>query len=77
MPRHTSPATKARIVTMVDYGGMTYAEIAKEVGRAPTTVSRIYDRYHQSHDFDHVAPRSGRPRKLTKSDTHFLRENVQ
>ncbi|QRV97937.1 Transposable element Tcb2 transposase [Ceratobasidium sp. AG-Ba] len=68
MARNTSPATKARIVTMIERGAKSYAEVGRAVKRDPTTVSRIYKRYHKSHNFTAVGSRSGRPRKLTKYD---------
>ncbi|KDN35236.1 hypothetical protein RSAG8_11767, partial [Rhizoctonia solani AG-8 WAC10335] len=71
MPPHTSAADKAEIVAMVDHAKMSFAEVAGKVHRDATTVSRIYNRYHITRDFDVVAPRSGRPRKMTESDANF------
>src|ERR1044071_5633839 len=71
MGKHTSPASKAKIVTLLEHTELNYEEVAEQVGRDPTTVSCIYKRYQKTHDFDHVEPRSGRPRKLTKADAQF------
>ncbi|QRW18751.1 Transposable element Tcb2 transposase [Rhizoctonia solani] len=53
---------------MVDHGHKNFAQVAGEVGRDATTVSRIYKRYHQTQDYNQVAPRSGCPCKFTESD---------
>ncbi|KAG8678635.1 hypothetical protein FRC08_017623 [Ceratobasidium sp. 394] len=72
MPRSCSPVTRARIVDLMDAGQSTHS-VAKQVGRAPSTVSKMYKRYKSGElDFYHDRPRSGRPKKLTPSDLRFI-----
>ncbi|PPR02781.1 hypothetical protein CVT26_009392 [Gymnopilus dilepis] len=60
---YTSPTKVARIVELRK-SGKSDTDIARQVGVDRTTVPRIFARWEESGDFYHVAPKSGRPRKL-------------
>lgn len=68
--QHTSAVTKAQIVDMWDRG-VRPRDIATQVNVACCTVYRIQRRYGESKDFYTVAPKSGRPRKFTRSDAIY------
>ncbi|KAG8707033.1 hypothetical protein FRC09_002070 [Ceratobasidium sp. 395] len=53
---------------MAECTDKSFREIAQEVGRDPKTVTNIYNKYHKLHDYESVAPQSGRPPKMTKSN---------
>jgi transposase len=69
MPGYTSAVTKAPVIDLRN-SGHSYAEIGLQLEISHSTASRIYDKYHESEDFESVAPKLGRPCKLTDRDTH-------
>jgi transposase len=71
MPPYCSPVTRAQIIDLIDQGHSTY-DVAQRVLRHPTTVARIYARYHQNHNFYHTKCKPGRPRKLSPSDIQYV-----
>ncbi len=72
----TTPTTRARIVTLIE-NGKRPSEVAKVTGYHQSTVSRVYEKYHTTHDFYHTAPRSGRPRKFTSRDDHLAVRKIR
>ena len=64
---YTSPTKKARIVEFNKLG-YTHTKVAAQLGLHRTTVSRYLKKHDKLADFYAVAPKTGRPRKLTPRD---------
>lgn len=68
----TTPTTRRVIVDRVDQG-IPKKSIAEDLNIAPSTVTRIYQRYSKSRDWYAVTPGRGRKPKLSKKDLFFAK----
>ncbi|RXW12442.1 hypothetical protein EST38_g13411 [Candolleomyces aberdarensis] len=71
MAPHLTPTKRAKICMMKKAGYPNASIKAALIGRTDVTnrtIQRVYNRYGEKENFYDVAPKSGRPRKLTAHD---------
>lgn len=69
--RELTDFEKGRLVTLCDEG-KTQTEVAVELKCDQSTVSRVYKKWKKNKDVANL-PRSGRKRKTTKSQDHYIK----
>lgn len=70
-----TPTKRARIVQMHDRG-MTFNDIARDLGLHPSTVSRNYAKFHKKHDYYRKTGAGGRPRLLNARDLRHAEQEI-
>lgn len=73
---YTSPASQAKIVTMIDHG-MSQHAVGRELGISHSTAANIYERIKAGQSYYYYAPKCGRPLLLSKANAHYAARKVR